>query len=109
MVRTLGGSLSGSTTVDRVRRGWALASVSYWVLIRLADSSRCALDREVREVEEYFFDALAELRKTKTLEPPVMSLTGTRSWPKAVKAADDTDKIAVSDKVDRRTLNLFNI
>ncbi len=77
--------------------------------MRFADSSRWALVRAVREVEEYFFDALAEFRKTNTLDPPVMSLTGTRSCPKTGNAVEPTDKIKTNEIVNRNTLNLLNI
>src|SRR5215213_3785895 len=70
----------GSTTAVRVRRGATFESVEYWLVTRFADSIRCDFDRIVRPALTNFLATAREApRKTKTLVPPVMSLTGTIS------------------------------
>jgi hypothetical protein len=80
IVGPLGGILVGSTDFERSRRGAALAITVNCLVTRLAVSMRCVLLRFGLTLEiKLFGTAFLEARKTNTLEPPVISLTGTRS------------------------------
>src|SRR5688572_32591660 len=84
---------SSRTTTDRTRRGATLASATYCLLTLFAVSIRCTFVRAGRALTMIRFGAdRAVFLKTKTLDPPVRSLTGTRSCDRAGRANVKTNK-----------------
>src|SRR5438552_2271087 len=81
MVLTFGNPALGSTTFVCTRPGSLVPRASYCFLILTAASRSCACERlGLAVVAKCFGAAFADARNTKTLDPPDMSLTGTRSW-----------------------------
>jgi len=93
MLFLFGGSLSGPIAVARSFLGVALAIVSYCFFIRVTLWIRAVCVRAGFATVATRLADRAALRKTNTLDPPVMLLTATRSWELAAIGTSQNDAI----------------